>query len=334
MHSIPEQFGSIIVMLAQLNNLKTKKNGKEISMLDAYEFVEEDFGKKKISVLKYTADVRFKKKVNGKEIDVKDITSEEAFKMRRVYQLLHGGYRTDEKVVADTNIFGEMFFQLKRYAPARIMSMYKSANQDVNMGYWDFDENGVAQWKAMKTEGQLRTVLNLLASPFRNEITGTQVHKNLEIRQYENLVDLSVTFLMWSIFALLFKAAWDDDENEKDSVRTFAEAFMSEFSTSVSPLFIVDIAKGTSVSVDRMWKVTKATQQFLGATIDYYIMNNEKAALTSYGYLKGRTEIIKSIPIISSVYETERFLNDSKALKKSSLSLLLDEWFDWYKPTK
>jgi hypothetical protein len=67
-------------------------------------------------------------------VAIKGITSKEATKLKRVYERLQGGYRSEEKTIMEMTLLGEIFLQFRKYLPSLLKNMFGSVKNDYSLG--------------------------------------------------------------------------------------------------------------------------------------------------------------------------------------------------------
>lgn len=130
-----------IGMLAILNNTKVKLNGKEISLYDALEVIEQDG----------IYDIGFKKGVTT--LDDKEVNSDYLFKIKQIIQncnsRLQGSYNTIDKGDIHKTTIGRMLAQFRQWMPALVMNRIAAKKINIRTG--------------KEEEGYYRTLISFLA---------------------------------------------------------------------------------------------------------------------------------------------------------------------------
>lgn len=176
-HSIGEEAISMITLLAQLKHMKVQKTGK--SLYDHYVLEQTTTPEgATITKVKWDGTVRGKKRMSdGSLQDLTELDGNELKRMFYVYEVLHGGYREDERTALEYTIFGELFMQFKKYLPSLLKNMFKSKGTVPAWGYYRFegdpkDPNAVVEWHSRVMEGRWQVLAGLLlnAIPFKQKL--------------------------------------------------------------------------------------------------------------------------------------------------------------------
>jgi hypothetical protein len=76
----------------------------------------------------------YERSLEGENVAIKGITSKEATKLKRVYERLQGGYRSEEKTIIEMTLLGEIFLQFRKYLPSLLKNMFGSVKNDYSLG--------------------------------------------------------------------------------------------------------------------------------------------------------------------------------------------------------
>lgn len=340
-HTMFEKANAINIMVAQLIHMKTTKNGEEISMFDAYDVIQEQdpITGRTYSKLKYTGDVRGASiNAAGEPEVLAEVTSNEVTKMKRVYQQMQGGYRADEKSTIELYWWGQILVQFRKYLPAIVMQALKSKNEDYTLGHYKQLFNGdgspklkdgqkMYQWVAEETEGSLRIIF----ASFVNLITFGKFYKDYSVKamkeagQHEKVRVLYESMITAATFIMIYAALmqlFPDDDDEKDETKLLLHRIAENYSQHYNPVDWLRTMKSPPAAVAKFWLTMSAGAQMIAAT-SYVAFGDEDKAYTRYGRLKGGTEMMKSIPVLSAVYSFHKFIGKSEWSEDSAIS----DWF-------
>jgi hypothetical protein len=92
----------------------------------------------KIKQLVFDGTIRgYEKDVDGTIIELKELSTREAIRMKRVYERIQGGYRAEEKTLLETTIAGEVFLQFRKYLPALLRDQFAQRKEDSSLGFYE-----------------------------------------------------------------------------------------------------------------------------------------------------------------------------------------------------
>jgi len=311
-----------MLLAAQLNRMKVKgKDGTMISVYKAYDVkttvtngIEEStviWDAPKRGVIKTATSEE-----TGTYDNLNELTSQEIGRLKRVYQRLQGGYRTDEKTAMETFLVGELFLQFKKYVPSLMMNAMKSKGIDTSLGRYKQigkkDGEDVYQWVGRVTEGKWRTFTGHLANmiPF--------MHKpdyrwdNLSSDQKMAIIDGYTTLvsflLLISLYGLTFADVDDDDPLKKNAnliIQTYAQQW--------NPLDLWSSIKNPPASIHKGYKMATGTFRFLILSNLYRVTSNKDATIQTgpnKGMPIGYAEFMKSWFPFSAIYDIQRAIEN------------------------
>lgn len=159
LQGIPEEINSLAIMIAQMKSqiIKSdnpKYNGK--SMWDIYEVKEVDRTladgqviKVKIAAVPDDFIRGYEVNESGEKVAVRGLTNNDKNKMKRVYERIQGGYRTEERTILETTLLGELFIQFRKFVPSILRDQFGSQKEDYSLGYYEnkkvLDGNGTPE---------------------------------------------------------------------------------------------------------------------------------------------------------------------------------------------
>jgi hypothetical protein len=342
-HSVWEDANATIMMLAQLRHMKIEKNGKKISLFDAYDvkdIIDSETGVKYKDVV-WTAGRRgwIKKSYTGvaSREDYQELTElspEEIAKMKRVYVLQQGGYREDEKTVLEGYVLGQMFLQFKKYMPAVLMGSLKSKGFDASLGYYEKvgqreDGEDLYEWKLRETEGRWRTFIGHVTHVLSGQALAKSYDwSSLTNDQKQNIVN-GYTTIALSLMGMFAYMQMFDDDDERDEMRLITKRVLENFSQQFNPEDLIKGIASSPATIVRTGKLLKATTDMIYASA-YYAIGNEKEAFTKRGNLHGLTEFQKSIPIIASWHSFKKFFKQNNTTEGTWLHEYMLQYQDNY----
>ena len=317
-YSRPESWNATIIMLAQLNRLKTKdKNGKDISVYDAYEVVSETKWNETYTTVKWTAPARGKirnasSSITNDYTELKELTSQEIERLKKVYLRIQGGYRENESSVLQTYLLGDLVLQMKRYLPSILMNNFKSKGTDFALGKYvvkDKDKQtgeDIYEWEGRLTEGKWITLANHVSNIITLGNNPDYKISKLSTDQKSSLIDAylttGITIAMLAMYLLAFGDV-DDDDSRKTSWFRIIMSFSQQF----NPYDLADTIFATPASF-KSWNMMKG--------ISYWFWNGLIVRPTggdwnidsgiNAGHAKGFGDAMKAFPF-SPIYKLRNF---------------------------
>lgn len=307
-HSIGEDMGQLTLLAAMLNHQKHPKTGQ--SLWDCYD---------ENGVWKPNQPTRG---VTSNGVPITELTIEEIIFMKRVSQKIHGGYRDDERTALEIGAMGRWLLMFKKYLPSILEKNFKSYYEDNSSGYWEarvpitpdalFDKDGnpvykevdgvketIYDWRARAQEGRVKILLNMLAVWTNYKNNPRYDWKTMAPEQKQEVYSVMTAFLFWSAIMVLSAAGFDDDDEDTAfylRVNRLAED-MTQGLNVMDFLKSIDI---TALPVKKLIALVSSTYTFLADGV----VRGER---TTSGRIPGEVGLIKSIPILNSVYGYERF---------------------------
>lgn len=345
MMRVPEEANAYANLGAQLRQMKIKNpenlewNGK--SIYDGYEVVREPIpGEEGVTrpTLKWIAGERGTRFVNGKLEKVFELEAEEIIRIRNVYKTLQGGYRHDEKTILEMTILGELFMQFKKYLPSLFKLNLQTEAEDLGLGNFDTDENGIMQWKGRSTEGRWWTLARLVQTYSGIMITKALPQKfsdmlNLKVSLEKQLrwsemsdyqkyavAEWMITMALWAPMSLFLMGKAKSD-NDDDSYLKYLKRINDNIGQpySVNKMWEA-FADMRPVSIKLMQRRVSGYSQLTWSGLLWF-SGNEDSALNQKGELKGLREALQTTPVVATAYQLHRFV------EKKSMDL--DELISW-----
>ena len=341
-HTMFEKANAITIMVAQMHRMKTTKNGQEISMFDAYDTVTEtdEITGRKYTTLKYTGDVRGAYlNEAGEPVVMTGITSNEVSKMKRVYQQMQGGYRADEKSTLELYWWGQMLMQFRKYLPSLLLNALKSKNDDYTLGHYEqlYNTDGspklkdgqkMFEWVAEETEGAIWVILK----SWTNLASFNKYYKSYSVKALKSqkhneklraLLEGHITAATFILIKIALGALFPDDDDEKDETRLLLHRVADNYSQHYNPADWFKTLKSPPAAIARTWLTMQASVEFMTA-LAFAAAGDDEHAYTRYGRIKGGTELLKSIPVVASVYSFHKVIGKSEWSEQSAMA----DWFE------
>ena len=360
-HQMGEEYSQITILLAQLNHMKTlDKNGKEISMYDAFEYDENTksfkFNAKGGRIITDSAGNKQTILKTSKGEELLEPTFEENTKMKRTYERVHGGYKSEEKMMVEATSLGRFLVKFRKYIPSQVLDNFQSEYSDWSIGDWGttVDEKGnpillegetQVDWIARNNEGRLKVFTKWL-SYSSGLLKGDPQYQwqNLSDYQKKQVISLAVNvayaFAVIGATAALFGGD-DPDKLRKStsfnrmkrlkedmmplnpfSILTYAADLLTPKGSGVlygtNP--IADIGRTISsplIQPKQVIDLSNATWRFF---FDGLIMGETIKTGKNAGKIVGQTQLMKNFPLASSIYQVNSTSEDFKTLKGNVLT--------------
>lgn len=243
MYQLWDVYTYSVTMGAMLRKMKTTKNGKEISMWDAYEIIDNE--------LVYTGDDRGINKSTGEII--RGLTSEDKDRIKKQSRDLFGGMREDEKASIEAGLWGILYMQFKHYYPALINNAWKGKFENELIGHWhksttwevvdhtsDYYMEKVEldsprynelvsknvrmlpqlEWMKEVDEGYIRTLMHATGwtvAYMVNPVKAKEYFNSLSDYQKANIIYALMKLSMYFAFGMVLAAAFGGDLDENDN---------------------------------------------------------------------------------------------------------------------
>jgi hypothetical protein len=300
-HSIPEEWGQSILLVAQLKRMKNKATGE--SMWDSYSVENGE--------LKWNGGERFKiKDINGKEISVEGLTTDEITRLKRVTSRIHGGYRNEEKTALEVGAIGQWILQFKKYLPSVLENALQSKQDDLSLGYYKKKPNEeYYEWIGRQNEGRIRVMTKFILN-FVSKGNFYQDYKwqKLKGEQKSAVFDAGLSFTFWMLFMLMIGFYFDEDE-EKNPWKMRMERMQQDMTQNYNPVDWLKAIKDPTAVVPKLYKT-------LDSTFDWLIKGVIMGKTIERGKYKGRyigsSYIYHNMPLFSSYYEYEKYMESLK----------------------
>ena len=342
-YSMPEEFVSTIMMVAQMRALKTTVNGEEKSVWDLYDVVKTNKpGEADQYEVQWRRDAEDKPIVRGtvniskdpRFVEYKDITElthEEIDHMKYVYQTVHGGYRRDEHTMMEYYVVGSAFTQFRRYLPSILRNMAMSKGTRALGKFVLTEEEAkdgkkVMEWRARVSEGRFMLLTNLMLSYLganklvQNPTNGFTKYLNekftnlddykwskLSEEQRAIMLDVAITWGTWAAMYLgylkLFKDADDSDEWKR-----YASRILKDYHQQYNIGDVLRMAKEPPVSAKMTvnFFTSLAGVMFNGML---YLSGDEENSMTKTGKLKYITQLENNTVLLRGVRQTVRAIS-------------------------
>lgn len=307
-HSVGEDMGQLTLLAAMLKHMKHPKTGE--SLWDCLD--EQGNWKSEVPARGVTA--------NG--VPITSLTTEEILTMKRTTTKLHGGYRHDERTALEATALGRWLLLFKKYLPAILELNFKTYYKDNTSGYWEareavspdglFDKNGnpvfktlpdgtketIYDWRARVQEGRVWLLFKFLGDFTNFSKNPNYSLKNLRPEQKQELISMAVTGVF--IAAILSLTLGFDDDDEERPIYQRIIRLAEDISQGLNPIDSLKALNNTQLVVAKMLNLTSGSFTFL---VDGVIQGERTRA----GRLPGEVNLIKSVPILNTLYGADRF---------------------------
>ena len=328
-HSFPEEIISTAVFYAQMSSMKTA-DGK--SMLDHYEVKEtkDEFGEISYGLVwdGYVRGQRNTSNVDGvpQLRDVTELEAEESIAIKNLYERIHGGYKSDERVAAEYYVFGELMLQFKKYLPSVIKNGFASKGIRQQQGAFKANEKGELQWSPSVIEGRFTTLFHVMmnvASLGKNSggnklMQAVRLQSNdnynwneLSREQKDNVWDAVVTMFFFGLMMFGYTSMWDRDD--EDANKKIYGRIMNDFA---GQWYLPELAKNVinihkPIIADKSIKLIKSGSEFT-TSILLDAAGLDAQALTKQGNYRGQKELERLIPFMASWHDAIKYAKESK----------------------
>lgn len=310
-YTLGEDYISYTTMVAMLNRIKDKQTGK--SIFDLYDVIEDENGAYQ---LKYTGPVRGKV-IEGKAgykrtVDLKELTSEEVSKMKRVHEMMNGSYREEESFSIQAYSYGKMLMAMKRYLPRLIRTSMGSKHIDYRYGnyketgeYFVNEKTGekipYMEFKAEVMQGKLRTFINSLLSliTLNKHMNGQYKWSNLNDQQKRNVIEGYLAAAQWAASTLAGVMMFGDDD-DRNTFKTGWKRYVIDNGTQhFNPFDLVDSfwRSPTPIAFSKSKNFVEGSGAIIFGASLYGLTGNEDAIYTQKGNVRGWKTLSKNLPI-------------------------------------
>jgi hypothetical protein len=331
-HSMPEEVIATALFVAQMKAMKfTKQDGTESNMWDSYEQKDTtlDDGTKH-TVVEWTGGKRGVRNISNdpttpKYEDVEGMTIEELNAIKFLYEKIHGGYRGDEKVIAEYYVMGELYLQMKKYMPAILKNVWASKGIRQTQGNFieEVDENGtkIMKWTPQVIEGRFKVIMGLMLNfiGYKQETTeggkgnkiakllgfqfdSTQSWDKLSPAQKEDIHDFILTFSMFFLMYIGYMKLWD--RGDDDTLKKLYKRVQDDFASNVNPLELIKNIKnaGIPTAINRSYQLLEGTAE-LALSMMSFAAGYDDAALTKEGNFRGSANVKRNLHITAPFYD-------------------------------
>lgn len=334
-YRIFEDFVSYTTLAAQLHHIKVTKNGKEISMYDAYEVQD---GK-----LTYTGDKRGVYMTKAGTVEsLYGLTPEEILKLKRIYQRVQGGYKDEEKLMIEDTFIGIFGLQFKRFLPAILNNAIGGAYLDKSLGSWvDMVRNGEVvrykdpetgkeetvkefqerlyqarvslMWNIMKTGAQL--TMNNFGKDNSGNINQQYRWSQLSMEQKQQVADLIATGGMVLMYAVLHGVIDEDPDKLTPLEIRLNRVFMEDLTQGLNPKDILRMFNQPAASVGKLLDLYDGMVKYFGEGVI-------EGKRTREGRMPGGATIRKSLPIVAVFAELDKYFKEDIKRSRFGVAML------------
>lgn len=302
-HTVPEEWTAMVIMAAQMKHMK--HNGK--SMWDHYE-VQTIEG---VPELVWTGGVRGTVVEGDGEVtrELTELDSNEVGRLKRIYQMMHGGYRREERTALEAYVFGQVFLQFRKYLPSILMNAMRSKTNDLSLGYYQKrvkDGEETMEWVGQMIESRWLLAGKGILRAVRLSRNTDYSFSNMTDTQKKDFMDALMTGAFWITMYAGYVAAFSDVDDD-DQFKKMSKLIIDNFSQQYNPWDIGRNLLTTGAVPNKAYKTSVAFSELVWSAA--WAANED--SYTQDGRLKGATETIKSIPGLSSIYNWQRFFKDN-----------------------
>ncbi len=305
-YSVPEEWNSLSVLVAQMLHMKTK-DGK--SIYNQYDVVNDQ--------LIWNGGIRgYTENSVGDKIPLRGLNSLEFGSMRRVYEKLHGQYRQDERSTAELYMFGNLLMMFSRHVGTYYRNNFGNPDVDDYQGGYrkkgttlTIDEKGISkevdvyEWISEINRGRYRLLYQLFRG-MRGYQDLSNAEKKSVIEAYYN-IGSSVVFA--ALVGLLSGLIFDDDEDEDSPRQKMLDALVRDYR---SPVFggFTSGGKGSTVLGTEIGEMTTAFSNYAMSYVGYQTgILSEDRAKTNDGTYKGEKRLINRLPLVRAISNNLQF---------------------------
>ncbi len=319
-HTIPEEFNALVIMVAQLNRMKNRSDGKVVSIWDSYS-EPRDIGNGVYDV-DWIGGSRGVVKRGEITTELGELDGLEVRKMKRVYQRIHGNYRREERAALEAYIIGQIFIQFRKYLGAILFGSFGSKKYDPTLGYYKHktdkdgnavfkDKQAVMEWNSRIIEGRFFVFRNFLMNGLR-VMQGKQESwwGDMETDEKAQVVDFGITMTLLLTMLTAMSMIFDDDD-EKDSFRLWLDVIRQNSTQHWNPLDQVRSIVQAPATIKKPYDISIGVADMV-TSLYLLSIGDSEGALTRDGRLKGAAALQKGLPGKSSIYNIRRFVNNTQ----------------------
>ena len=312
-YSIPEEWNSLSVMVAQLLHMKTK-DGK--SVFDQYEAVD--------GQLIWNGGVRgYTENAIGDKIPLRGLNSLEFGKMRRVYEKLHGQYRQDEKSTAELYFLGNLMMMFARHVPTYFRNNFGEPVIDTYQGTYrkkgtvktvnelgEEQEDDVYEWIEEVNRGRYRLLWEW-ARGVRSAIEWSELEKRGAVEAGYT----AFSSLVFATLSALFIGLVFDDDDEDSPQAKLLSSLVRDFASPINPAASLGITAGGkgagNLVTGEIGKLFGNVTDLAWAYPGYKLgILTEKQALTNDGLYKGQKSLMNNLPLVGTTVQLNQFMQN------------------------
>lgn len=299
-HNFVETYGALWHLGMMLRSMKFKdEKGKTYTAWDAYNTEGQ-----------WTKGIRGKVEVSeGSNIfkELKELDGLEWKNLRRAYEKLHGSYRQEERIAAESMIWGQFAVQFKKYLPTYMKNMYASAYKDITVGQYVLDmtrpeDIPVYKWEEQIMAGRLRVLASAAAA---GALPSTEAWKKMPLYRKRHIAALLNTGL-WFMMALYFLSPDDDDEDTYAGWRW--GRLVEDMTMGASPMDLLHSLEKPVIALSKISDIYEAFWDFTEGVVT----GKRIKSGPNKGSIKGSSTLISSIPPFSNWYQMQQMASSAK----------------------
>lgn len=311
-YSIPEEWNSLSVLVAQMLHMKTK-DGK--SVYDNYELVD--------GQLIWNGGVRgYVDNAAGEKTPLKGLNSLEFGKMRRVYERLHGQYRQDERATMELYVYGNLIMMFTRHVATYYRNNFGTSIVDpyqgkyVKKGTTKIKENGIEkeedvyEWVSQLNKGRYRILWEWMMN-IRGSDQWTELEKRSALEGGYNIIS-SVMFA--ALMALVAGLVFDDDDEDSPQQKLIS-SLVRDYRSPIDPGAALGLSgnKGGNVLSNEISEIFTSFQTVAWSMIAYNTgIMTEDQAKTNQGYYKGERRFMNRLPFVRNMVKNIQMIENDE----------------------
>lgn len=318
-HTIPEEFNALVIMVAQLNRMKIKTENGTKTMWEAYG-QPKDKGNGVYDV-DWEGGIRGYNKRGDIVEPITELDGLEIRKLKRVYQRMHGNYRSDERAALEAYAIGQVLIQFRKFLGAIIFGSFGSSRYDQTLGAYQplKDKDGnvvmkdgkpVMEWVGRMIEGRFRVLAKHMASwlpvlNYSKKYSWAELSPDQKAQVIDAYVTAGFAIMMFAAMGMIF-----GDDDERDSFRLWVEVI---FQNSTQHWNVVDQLRAVRqppATLEKAYQFMVGSSEMFWGLYSMSVGDSE-SAFTQEGKFKGWARTQKTIPFFNSLYNVRRFMDNT-----------------------
>ena len=223
-----------------------------------------------------------------------------------------GNYRSDEKSAMQMTILGDAMMMFKRWIPGMAIQQYQSKYNSPTMGSFELAKGleqkpgeETYQWRSRVVEGRMRTLFSTLMHYTHLGKYDGYAWSDLSIEQKKGVVDGAAALASWAALAMVGSYTMSN-KKDNDTLKKFYGSIQERVEEEIFLPILINAAVQPPATVKRSTDAIKALWTVLGAGTSAATGGENKDIYTERGDIRGMNELLKNVPISSSIYEAHR----------------------------